>query len=125
MKRITLDEIIKGLDLEIIYKSSDSHKVEIFSPEVTRPGLQLVGYFEKFVPSRLQVIGNSEWHYLNELPESLRHDSMDKLLGHPIPAMIFSRDLPIFPETLEFARKYDRTILRVNKVTSKLINDFN
>lgn len=123
MKEITLDEIINGLDLEIIYKSSDSHKVKIFSPEVTRPGLQLVGYFEKFVPNRLQVIGSSEWYYLNELPESLRQDSMNKLLAHPIPAMIFSRDLPIFPETLEFARKYDRTILRVNKATSKLIND--
>ena len=123
MKGLTLDEIIKGFNFEIIYKSTDSHKVKIYSPEVTRPGLQLVGYFEKFVPNRLQVIGSAEWHYLNELPESLRSDSMDKFLSHPIPALVFSRDLPIFPEVLEFARKYDKTILRVNKTTSKLINE--
>lgn len=122
MKGITLEDIIEGMELEVIYMSDNYKDIKIYSPEVNRPGLQLVGYFEKFKPRRLQVIGNAEWHYCNELPESLRYDSFDKFLSHPIPALIFSRDLPIFPEVLEFAKKYNRTILRVHKPTSKLIN---
>lgn len=122
MKGITLDKLIEELELEIIYKATNSHEIKIFTPEVNRPGLQLVGYFEKFEPNRLQVIGNAEWHYCNELPESLRHDSMDKFLSYPVPALIFSRNLPIFPEVLEFAKKYNRTILRVDMATSKIIN---
>lgn len=122
MKGITLDEIIEGLDLEIIYRADDSESINISSPEVNRPGLQLVGYFEKFQPKRLQVIGSAEWHYCNELPESLRYESFEKLLSYPIPALIFSRDLPIFPEVLDCAKKHNRTILRVNRQTSKLIN---
>lgn len=122
MKGITLEEIIYGMDLEIIYKAKETEEIKLHSPEVNRPGLQLVGYFEKFNPSRLQVIGNAEWHYCNELPESLRYDSFEKLLSYPIPALIFSRNLPIFPEVLEYAKKYNRTILRVDRPTTKLIN---
>src|SRR5699024_4284892 len=119
MKGITLDEIIEGLDLEIIYKADDTKNISIYSPEVNRPGLQLVGYFEKFEPNRLQVIGSAEWHYCNELPEALRHGSFQEFLSYPIPALIFSRNLPIFPEVLEYAKKYNRTIIRVDRTTAK------
>lgn len=122
MKGITLDEIIEGMELEVIYRANDASETNIYLPDINRPGLQLVGYFEKFNPDRVQVIGNAEWHYCNELPESLRQDSFDKFLSYPIPALIFSRNLPIFPEVLAYAKKYNRTILRVDRPTSKLIN---
>lgn len=123
MRSVSIKEVVEGLGLETIYKSTDIEKISIISPKVNRPGLQLVGYFEKFKPRRLQVIGNAEWHYLNGLPESLRYESFNKFLSYPIPALIFSRGLPIFPEVLELAKRYDRTILRVNRSTSKFIND--
>ncbi len=123
MQYITLDQLIEDLNLEVIYKATDAINVKIYSAEINRPGLPIVGYFEKFAPERLQIIGSSEWHYYNELPESLRYDSLDKFLAYPIPALIFSRNLEIFPEVIELAQKHDRTILRVDTPTSKLIND--
>lgn len=122
MKYITLDKLIGDLNLEVIFRATGS-TVKIYSAEVSRPGLQMVGYFEKFAPERLQIIGSSEWLYYNELPDTLRYDSIDKFFAYPIPALIFSRNLEVFPEIIELAKKHNRTILRVDKPTSKFIND--
>lgn len=122
MNYVSLKSIIDEMKLEIIHESTDISDIKIYSSEISRPGLQIVGYFEKFVPERLQIIGNAEWHYFDQLPHSLRYDSIDKFFVYPIPALIISRDLPVFPELLELARKHNRTILRSKEMTSKLFN---
>jgi len=122
MKYITLEKFIEDLDLEIVYAASDIGKVNIYSSEISRPGLQMVGFFEKFAPERIQIIGSSEWLYYNGLESEDRYNSADKLLSYPIPALVFSRKLEVFPEVLELAKKYNRTILRVDLPTSQFIN---
>ena len=59
MKYIRLDKLIEDLELEVIYKASNSGNVQIRSSEITRPGLPIVGYFEKFSPERIQIFGSS------------------------------------------------------------------
>lgn len=122
MDSVSLKAIIEEMKLEIIHESTDIDAIKVYSSEISRPGLQIVGYFEKFVPERLQVIGSAEWHYFEQLPHMLRYDSLDKFLVYPIPALIVSRDLPIFPELLELAKKHNRTVLRSKEITSKLFN---
>ncbi len=123
MEFITLDRLIEEMDFEVVYKSTDSASLKIYSTEITRPGLPLVGYFEKFAAERLQIIGSSEWEYIKDLSEDQRYESIEKYFSYPIPALIFCRSLEVFPEILELADKYNRTILRTDKVTSKLISD--
>ena len=60
MNYIVLDQLIEDLNLEVIHKATDSANIKIYSTEINRPGLPIVGYFEKFTPERLQVIGSSE-----------------------------------------------------------------
>lgn len=122
MKFVDLKTIIEEMDLEIVHESTDLDDIRIYSSDISRPGLQIVGYFEKFVPERIQVMGSAEWHYFDELPPMQRHNSLDKFLNYPIPALIISRNLPIFPELLMLARKHDKTLLRSKEITSKLFN---
>jgi HPr kinase/phosphorylase len=53
MGYITLKEIKDSLDLEIINKASDFDDVKIYSTEISRPGLQLVGYFKKICSRKI------------------------------------------------------------------------
>ncbi|HZK00140.1 MAG TPA: HPr(Ser) kinase/phosphatase [Tissierellaceae bacterium] len=122
MEFVFLREIIDEMDLEIINESTNIDDVKIYSSELSRPGLQLVGFYEKFVPERLQVIGSAEWHYLEELSPDERYNSLDNFLSHPISALIISRDLPIFPEIYEIAQKHNRNVLKSKEITSKLFN---
>ena len=124
MDYVRLEQIIKDLDWEIVYAADNIDEVKIYSSEIIRPGLQMVGYYDKYSPERLQIMGSAEWYYYNELDSESRYKSIDKLFSYPIPCMVLTRDLPVFPELLELAKKQNRTILRTHKVTSKLINKF-
>lgn len=122
MDYITLSKLVEVLDLETIYESSDIDEVKINKSDVNRPGLQLAGYFDHFAYKRLQIIGNVEWYYLNSLPEDIRRERMKTLFSYPIPAIIISRDLELFPEIIEFAKEKDVACLRTNHSTTKFIN---
>lgn len=124
MEYVGLDKIIKDLNWEVVYEADNIEEVKIYSSEIIRPGLQMVGFYEKYSPERLQIMGSAEWYYYNELDPVSRYESIDKLFSCPIPCMVLTRDLPVFPELIELAKKHNRTILRTHKVTSKLINQF-
>nr|WP_300006170.1 HPr(Ser) kinase/phosphatase [Tissierella sp.] len=122
MNYVTLKEIIDELGLEIVNASSTIEDTKIHSIEISRPGLQIGGYFNKFVPERIQLIGNAEWHYFESLPLEERTKNMDKYFSYEMPALIFSRDLEVFPEILDMAKKYDTTILRSQRTTASISN---
>lgn len=122
MDYVTLDKIIEDLELEIIYEAKDMDKIKIKGSEVNRPGLQLAGYFDRFAYERLQIIGNVEWHYLDNLSKEVRYNRFKNMFIYPIPALIISRGLEIFPEIMDLAKKYNITILRTKLPTTKFIN---
>lgn len=122
MGYVTLDRLVEDLDLEIVYKANGMENVNILASEVTRPGLLLSGYMDVFAHDRLQIIGKTEWCYCNSLDRKVRYTRFQKLFSYPIPAIIFCRDLKVFPEVVELARKYNRTILKTKITTTKLIN---
>lgn len=119
---VLLSTLAEKLNLEIAFRSSDFDTVRLTVEDLSRPGLQLAGYLEHFEPLRLQVMGNAEVGYLSALTPEERRVSYDRIFAYRFPAMIFARDLPIDPECLEIAAKYDTTVLRSPKATGKLIN---
>ena len=121
MEYVTLNKIINELGLEVVHASTDLDNTNITSTEISRPGLQISGYFNKFVPERIQIIGNAEWHYYKSLPEDKKIKNMNTYFSYEMPAIIFSRDLEVFPEFIHLAKRYDRTILRSHETTASLL----
>lgn len=121
MNSVKIDQLIDDLELEVIYKSEKNNE-RITKSDLNRPGLQLGGYMEKFPYERIQIVGNVEWHYISTLDKEVRRERIDKILSYPIPTLIVTRNLGIYPELVEFAKKYNRTILRTNMATTKFIN---
>lgn len=117
---IKLKEIVEKHELEIIHKSSDFDEILISSSDINRPGLQLCGYYSKFVNKRIQLIGTQEWHYIDSLYGEERFHSLEKLFKCDIPCVVFSRSKAIFDEAKELAVKHDVTILRSHDTTSKI-----
>lgn len=122
MDYTTLNKLIEGLNLEVIYESTEIDNIKITGNEINRIGLQLAGYFDRFAYKRFQIIGNVEWHFCRKMSQDLRYERLEKLFSYSFPTLIFSRDLEVFPESLELAEKYDRTILRTKHSTTKFIN---
>ena len=119
---ILLDNFCSDLGLEIVFAGRG--RVTLSSYSVSRPGLQLAGYFKYFDSSRILIFGNSEYEFLRDLPPDVRRERVKMLFSYKdIPCLILSRDLPVLQEIIEEARQTGCPILRTDKVTTALMND--
>jgi HPr kinase/phosphorylase len=66
---------------------------EIPSSEAASPGLVLAGYTERFVHSRVQVLGETEITFLEALPEPERASAIRRLLGFDLPVVVVTKGL--------------------------------
>lgn len=119
---VSLEKIIEEFHLEIIYMGKEPKDVLIDVTDVTRPGLQLMDFYDYFNPERMQIIGKMEFAYLSSLEEWLRKERLRKLMSKGIPAMIITRELPYFPEMIDLAKEYEIPLLRSKESTSNFIS---
>ena len=118
---VSVEEFAKELELEII--SSGRGEFVLSSISVSRPGLQLAGYFVHFDRTRVQVIGNAENEYLAGMTAEKRYQALENLIKRDIPCIIIARDMPIMEEVKVLCEKYACPLFRSKKITSVLLND--
>lgn len=114
---VRLPELVDSLGLELIHCGADYDTALVGIKDVNRPGMQLLGSFHYFDERRLQVIGMAETKMLGDLTSEERTRSFERLFAYSIPALVIARDLDIFPECLDMARKYQRTLLHTVDTT--------
>lgn len=117
-RSVKLGTVIDEFRLEVLRGGEDYLNRPIYTEDVNRPGLPLTGFFEHFDVERLLVIGLVETTYLSGLTKEQRRTCFDKLLSYPVPGLIITRGIEPFPECMEMAEKYDRTVLRTEETTS-------
>jgi len=120
---VFLSKIIKDFDLEVAFDPGDIESRRICVADCTRPGLQLAGYYDHFGPDRIQVIGNMEHAYLDNLTSEERKQSIDALFDKEIPAILITRNHEIHKELLESAKTYSTPVLRTSAATSDIITE--
>ena len=119
---VKLKALIDEFKLELLRGGEGYENTPIVIEDVNRPGLQLTGFFDHFDPQRIELLGLVECTYLGGISPQARRDAFDKLFSYPIPALIITRSLEPYPECLEMAEKYDRTILRTSETTSSFMS---
>ena len=119
---VRMKQVVEQFNLTVLHASTDYETVEIMVEEVSRPGLQLAGFFDHFEPLRLQVIGNVESAYISELSHERLLEVFSEMFSKKIPALIFARNIEPTPECLEMAKKYDVTVLRCHESTSYIVS---
>ena len=114
---VRLPELVESLNLEVLHCGADYETALVGIKDVNRPGMQLLGSFHYFDERRLQVIGMAETKMLEGLSSEERKKAFEGLFAYHIPALVIARDLEIFPECLDMARKYQRTLLHTQDTT--------
>ena len=118
MASISLKKLVDKMKLENLTTDIDVESKRITQSDINRPALQLAGYFEHFDATRLQVIGNVEYTYLEGVTAETKKGIYEKLLSYNIPAVVFSRELQPDELFLETARSYGVPVFSTKKVTS-------
>ena len=120
---INLGTIIKELKLKKLYYTEEMDEIEVTCSNVSRPGLQLVGFFEYFDVDRIQIIGKVETTYLNSLSEEEKQEVLDKLFSTGIPAVVITRDMEPDKAMLTSAEKYGVPLLSTTENTSRFMSE--
>ena len=120
MAQIPIKEFAAALDLTLLEDSGREY-IEIDTTEVTRPGLQLAGFFDYFPHNRVQVFGNVERAYLEKMPREQQQIAFDRLFEYDIPCAVASCKFTPSEEMLSSARRHGRIVLKSKtQVTSKV-----
>lgn len=110
------------LNLEIIL-GDPNRLMHIATFNVSRPGLQLAGYYEHFSAERVQVIGEQETSYLLSLDKIERGFVCERLCSYPFPCLVITTSAEPLGELVSAARKYGRIIFRSPLRTTALVNE--
>jgi HPr kinase/phosphorylase len=66
---------------------------QVYTGDLNRPGLALTGYLDYFASDRVQILGNTEIHYMERLPVSALESRLENMFSFEIPAFLLSRSL--------------------------------
>lgn len=124
-----IEKLKKKIKIELspCAAASESENKFVIEADLHRPGLALAGYVELFTHQRIQIIGNTEYRFLKNLPVSDQKKAFRKLASFDIP-VIFLTNNNEFPEhILSIARKQKIPVFRTPLETTKfmyLLRDF-
>ena len=118
---VPLHKLMEEFDMEEVYTPPNYKEILVRTPDINRPGMQLIGFFNHFDNLRLQVMGIVEIMYLRSLPENERRKIYDLLLQRQIPALIICNRMKADASCIELAEKYGVPLLRTNMETSEFM----
>ena len=119
---VKLSKVQKDLSLEELYLPENFSEIEVESLDVSRPGLQLSGFYEYFDANRMQIMGNAEVAFLLESPGEQREKQIDRFFSEKPVAVVITRNIQYVNEIVDGARKYGVPIFRTPERTSAFIS---
>jgi HPr kinase/phosphorylase len=112
---------LASLKLKLLAGGSGAASRFISNPRIQKPGLALAGYLPYVKPGRLQIIGESEFAYLDTLPEEEARLRFKNLLGLDIPAAVTSKGRSPEDSVLQFCDEHEIPFFVTTALTSDTI----
>ena len=113
------NEMRAQLSLEIV-NGTYSFRRTIKEPDLHRPGLALSGFTKVFTYDRIQILGNTEMRFLEEMSTAERMAALKPVLNFDMPCIIVTDNNRVPNELIELANKRGITIFRTPYKTTKL-----
>ena len=119
---VSLSAVIKEEGYEVLYMPVSADTVQIASSDLSRPGLELAGFFDYYDHTRIVVLGRSEIAFLMEMDLKDRSEILDALFSRHAPAVVITRGMEPSPELLSAAQRYAIPLLRTPEPTSRAVS---
>jgi len=79
------------LDLEVAAGASGIDSRMISNPRIQKPGLALAGFLPYVKPGRVQILGESEYQFLDTLTPPQRVERLLRLVGADVPCLLSTK----------------------------------
>lgn len=120
---VTVKMLTDKSRLRVIYGKPNLLERPITTSDISRPGLEMTGYFDYYTPERVQLMGMKEWSYMMAMTASNRYAVLKTMFSHRPPALVVARGLEIPKEMLQAAEEEGVAILQSRIPTSRVSAD--
>lgn len=125
MAKVRVADIIEHFNLELISGEEGIHR-PITTSDISRPGLEMTGFFDYYPADRIQLLGMTEITFSNRLSPEERKSRMDNLCSDITPGIVISRNLKVPDELIEASEEKSipvmRTPMKTTRFSSRLTN---
>ncbi|MED3561591.1 HPr kinase/phosphorylase [Bacillus sp. MUM 116] len=118
MAKVRTKEILEKFHLELISGEEGINR-PITTSDISRPGIEMAGYFEFYPAERIQLLGKTELSFFEELTPNERMSRMEQLCTDITPAIIVTRGLEVPQELIEASERESVPVLRNGMKTTR------
>ncbi|MBE7349365.1 HPr(Ser) kinase/phosphatase [Staphylococcus epidermidis] len=118
---LTTDRLVNTLNLELLTGKEGLDR-PIKNTDISRPGLEMAGYFSHYASDRIQLLGTTELSFYNLLPDEEKKGRMRKLCRPETPAIIVTRGLEPPAELIRASQETHTPIIVAKDATTSLMS---
>ncbi len=126
LEQVTTKDVMEMFDLKLV-SGQEGIGRHIAISDISRPGLEMAGYFTHYPANRVQLLGKTELSFFDMLLPHERIERMKKLCSPETPAIIISHDMNV-PEELKIASNEEHVPVLTAKMAttrfSSLLTNF-
>ncbi len=118
---ITSNDINANFKLKVLAGEQGMDRV-VMNTDISRPGLEMAGYFSHYSSDRIQVLGTTETSFFEMLGKEDKVDRMNKLCRKETPCIIITRGIEPPPELIAACDRKGTPLLSSEDATTSLIS---
>ncbi|AXN38728.1 MULTISPECIES: HPr(Ser) kinase/phosphatase [Peribacillus] len=119
MAKVRTKDIVDAFGLELISGEEGINR-PIVTSDLSRPGLEIAGFFDYYPADRVQLLGMTEMSFFNRLNEPDRIQRMEELCRDFTPGIIITRGQEVPIELIEASERESVPVMRSNMKTTRL-----
>lgn len=117
--KVRTKDLIDEFQFELVSGAEGIHR-PITTSDLSRPGIEMAGYFAYYPAERIQLLGVTELSFFERLTPVEKRLRMEKLCTDITPAIIVSRGLDVPKELIEASEKRKVPVMRSTMKTTRL-----
>ena len=118
MAKVKTIDLIDEFQLELVCGEEGVNR-PITTSDLSRPGLEIAGYFDYYPADRIQILGMTELSFFSKLTDAERVSRMQTLCSDITPCIIITRGLEVPKELLTASEAVNVPVLRTGMKTTR------
>lgn len=114
-------DLIENFTLKLVAGEDGVHR-EILTSDISRPGIEMTGYFKFYPRERLQLIGRTEMAYFLDLPKKEQKKRSYELCTDVTPGIVVTRGMEVPEVMIHAANEAGVPILQSPRKTTRVIS---
>lgn len=117
---VTVSDMVKDNGLKVYDGEEFLEDKKVTTSDISRPGIELTGYFDYYPSERIQLFGQTESAYSRSMTANNRYKVLLELCREDTPALLISRNIQPSKELLQAAKEHKVPVIGSELPTTRL-----